>query len=410
MTGTFIAQCIPLAISPIITRIYTPEDFGVFAVYISLFSVLSVLVTGRYELAIMLPKNNNEAMHLVVLSVILTFMISAILLGGILVFHQEIIVVLGSPEIGPWLYWVPFSTLLMGGAQTITYWNFRQKNYKRISQKNVIQSATGSSFQLSTPYFTNGPLGLLTGNIAGQFISTSFLIKHILKDDLYLFNKFKKIKCLAVAKKYIKFPKFMIIGQLANILSSQLPLLLINAFFGPAIAGLYALSERTLAAPMTIIASAIGNVFRQEALEVFNKKGNCIEIYMKTLLKLLVASIFLMAPIFFFGPWLFSIVFGEQWRASGEIASIVSVLVLFQTVSSPLSQTVIFAGLQRIDMIWQIIRLLSSIGAFYIGYIYFSSYIMAITLHVISFSILYVFHSMMQYYVAKGKYRTVNKF
>jgi len=80
MTGTGLAQAIPVAISPILTRLYSPEDFGTFAVYMAVVSIASVLVTGRYELAIMLPKNDRDALHIVVLSAGLSCIISALLL------------------------------------------------------------------------------------------------------------------------------------------------------------------------------------------------------------------------------------------------------------------------------------------------------------------------------------------
>ena len=78
MTGTTIAQAIPIAISPILTRIYAPEDFGMFALYMSVASIISVIATGRYELAIMLPKKDEDAVNIVALSIIISFFVSFI--------------------------------------------------------------------------------------------------------------------------------------------------------------------------------------------------------------------------------------------------------------------------------------------------------------------------------------------
>jgi len=109
MAGTSIAQAIPLAISPILTRIYTPKDFGVFALYISIASIISVVATGRYELAIMLPKKDDDAINLVVLSILIACCISIVTFLGISIFNAEITLLLGNPAVSNWLYFIPLS-------------------------------------------------------------------------------------------------------------------------------------------------------------------------------------------------------------------------------------------------------------------------------------------------------------
>ena len=79
MTGTTIAQAIPIAISPILTRIYTPEEFGIFALYMAFISIGAAIVTGKYEMAILLPKRNEYAKYLVVISIFLTTCFSILL-------------------------------------------------------------------------------------------------------------------------------------------------------------------------------------------------------------------------------------------------------------------------------------------------------------------------------------------
>ena len=109
MTGTTIAQAIPIAISPILTRIYTPEDFGVFALYMSIASIIAVLATGRYELAIMLPKKDEDAVNIVALSIIIAFFVSLISFLIVFIFNTQITNLLGNPEISNWLYFIPIT-------------------------------------------------------------------------------------------------------------------------------------------------------------------------------------------------------------------------------------------------------------------------------------------------------------
>ena len=122
MTGTTIAQAIPIAISPILTRIYTPEDFGLFAFYASIASIISVVATGRYELAIMLPKKDDDAINIVVLSILISFLVSLLSLIIVLVFNTQITNLLGNPEIANWLYFIPLTVLFTGIYQSFNYW------------------------------------------------------------------------------------------------------------------------------------------------------------------------------------------------------------------------------------------------------------------------------------------------
>ena len=80
MTGTAFAQALPIAVSPILTRLYSPAEFGVFAMYLAVASILGVLVTGRYELAILIPKQDRDAIHIAALSAALSVLLSGLLL------------------------------------------------------------------------------------------------------------------------------------------------------------------------------------------------------------------------------------------------------------------------------------------------------------------------------------------
>lgn len=402
ITGTGLAQAVPILISPILTRLYSPEDFGVFALFMAVAAIGSVIVTGRYELAIMLPKEHSEAINIVALAIVLSFLTSSMMLLVIYFFSNEISYAFGLSSVASWLYLVPVATALSGLYQALYYWVNRKKEYRRMATSRVVQSGGISTAQMAAGFGGVGMLGLIGGQILGQVLSTLFLSKLIFCADQSELKKINMREIGSQAKKHNSFPKYLILGQLANVASAQMPLLLLATFFGPGIAGFYALSQRTVRAPMQLIASAIGDVFRQEAATCYNRLGNCKAIFLNTLIKLAIFALLSVLPIMFGGPWLFAIVFGEEWREAGEIASIMSVMIFFQTISSPLSHTVFLAGMQAVDLIWQILRFFLSIASFYIGYVWFDDYKVAIIMHVASFSVLYVIHSLLQYKAAIG--------
>ena len=149
MTGTTIAQAIPIAISPILTRIYTPEDFGIFGLYISITIMIGVFVTGKYELAIMLPQKEDEAANILALSLLITVLMSAITFICIYIWHLDIIDLLSNKELSYYLYFIPLSILLIGSYQGFNYWSNRQKKYKLMSKSIIIKAtshATGNIY------------------------------------------------------------------------------------------------------------------------------------------------------------------------------------------------------------------------------------------------------------------------
>lgn len=404
MTGTAFAQALPIAVSPILTRLYTPADFGVFAMYMAIASILGVLVTGRYELAILIPKQDRDAIHIAALSAGLSVALSGLLLLVVMFFNQAIAQLLGSPELSAWLYWVPASTLLSGIYQSLNYWSNRKSQYKRLAISRTAQSGSASLAQLGAGYVGAGAAGLVGGQLAGQVISTAVLTRLICQEDKALIQTIQKNRIIALAKKYLNFPKYMIPGQLFNAASGHAPLFILGIFFGPVIVGFYSLSQRVLVAPMSLVGGAIGDVYRGEAAKYYRENGNCLSVYKSAITKLLFVSLLVALPVLFFGPDLYSLVFGENWRKAGEIGSLLAIMIFFQGISSPTSQTILLANLQKIDLIWQGLRLLLSIASLYAGYKLFpDDYKISILFFVVAFSFLYILHSLLQYLVAKGK-------
>jgi O-antigen/teichoic acid export membrane protein len=236
MTGTSIAQAIPIAISPILTRLYTPQDFGVLALYMSIVSIIATIGTGRYELAIMLPKKDEDAINIVVLSIIITFFISFIAFLIVFFFNIQITNLLGNSEISKWLYLTPISILLMGIYQSLNYWFNRKKKYKFLAKNQVIKSSATSTANLLFGFSKTSSGGLILGGVLGQGITTGFLGKYFFKNNTFA-QKIKKTKLLALARKYKKLP----IYNLPNAIIDQIRLsginILIAKFFTTAILG-----------------------------------------------------------------------------------------------------------------------------------------------------------------------------
>lgn len=402
MTGTAIAQAIPIAISPILTRIYAPEDFGVFALYVALSSIMTIIATGRYELAIVVPKKDNEAFDIMLLSIIIAFIVSAVVLVLIFVFNNQVTRMLGNPGISNWLYLLPFSILLNAIYQSFYYWSNRKKHYKRLSVSRIVQSSSTGVANLSIGSVNaGGGGGLIFGQMLGQSVSIGVLGRLLYKDIVKKKHNISKIKMIALSKKYKKFPKFLMLAHGINSVSRQIPILLLSSFFGLGVSGFYLLVQKIIGLPMNIIASGISDVFRQEAAEQYARFGNCHSIYKSTFKKLILIATIPFVLFYFIAPILFSFVFGREWEVAGRYAQILTPMFFLQFVTSPLGNMFIVAGKQKLDLYWQIFLLFLVVTAFISGKYLFDDIEVTLGFFCMAYSIGYLVNLNMSFRFSK---------
>lgn len=351
MTGTALGQAIPVAISPLLTRLYSPDEFGVFALYMALVAVLSVLATGRYELAIMVPRSQRAAATIVAVALFCCVCVSALLLLVILLFHERLITLFNLAGSAYWLYWVPLSVMLTGACQSLNYWCNRHRRYRRISATRVAQNGGMSAMHLALGHAGLGSLGLIIGAVFGSLTACVSLLRGA--GGKTLLTGLSRKRMNVAARQHADFPKYLVPAHSFNMASFQSPVVLLGSFFGSAVAGYFMLTQRVIGAPMSIVAGAIGDVFRQQASEAYARTGECAGLYRKTFSKLLLLSLPPFLVFYLAAPALFAWVFGDAWRASGEYARVLVPMLFFQFVTSPLSSLFFIAGKQRLDLLWQ---------------------------------------------------------
>ena len=390
MTGATIAQAIPIAISPILTRIYTPEDFGVLALFVAITAILGSIVNGRYELAIMLPKKDEDAINIFALGFIITCFISLILLILVLVFNDYFTKLLGNEEISFWLYFVPIAVFFTGIWNILNYFNNRKKQYKDIAKATIIKSILTAIVQLSVGFIKSGVTGLISGQIVSQLFANTKLFSNIIKDKLLL-SRISKVKIIALAKRYKDFPRFSMPGALSNTVSSQLPSLFIPKIFTLTISGNFFLANKIVNLPASLISGSVSQVLLQNLTENKNKKLESLPLLINTLKKL----IFIALPITIMGyilsPYIFPFLFGENWVISGEIAQYLFLIFFVHFSISPLSASFVPAMELKKGALWQYLYCSTSI--------IFYSIVMYIDLDLDSFLIFLIIHEYILYLI-----------
>jgi len=366
MTGTTIAQAIPIAISPILTRLYTPEDFGVFALFMAIVSIFGSIANGSYEYAIMLPKKDKDAINIFALGFIINVVISLTLLIIILIFHDYIIKLLNNKEISPWLYFVPLVVFFLGFFNILTLFNIRLKKYKDISESNVVKSLTNSIIQLSLGLFKIGAFGLITGQIVSSLISNLKLFHNISK--LKIFKSLKKIKIIAMLRKYKNFLLYSTPHNLLNILSNNIVIVLFSYYFSINQIGFYYLVDRIFNIPLNLISSSVGQVFfRELSFYRIKKQNRLLDLYKKVLFK----SIFYLFPLFaillFIVHNFTEYIFGEKWLNIIVYVDILFPMFFIRSIGSILSHTLNVFNKQKEGLYIEIINFLLRLVAIIIG-------------------------------------------
>ncbi len=304
MSGTAIAQAIPVLVSPILSRIYSPDDFGVLALFMGISIVISVIATGRYELAIMLPEEKRDASNILALAVILTFFTSIITLILVLVLKDFVANFFDDPGIKNWLYFIPLVVLFTGLYNTFNYWSTRHKTFKMNAASRISQSSVMVGTNLGMGFAKTGAVGLIAGYILGQIVATSVL-----------------------AWK----------------------------------------TFRLVTAPASLIGSSIYQVFYQKATKALQEGQDIQAMVLRIYRNLFVIGLPIFAILFFFGPPIFGFVFGEKWVMAGEIASIISPWLFLNFIATPVSCITVIMNKQWPGMMLSIADLSLKITAIVIG-------------------------------------------
>jgi lipopolysaccharide exporter len=321
MTGTAVAQLLLVGISPVLTRLFTPAAFGAFGVFLSLAAIMSALSTLRFDQAIMLPKEAQEAASLFWAALLSAGAIGAATMAACLLFFGRILSVLKIEALSGWILVLPFSIFFYGAYQALISWSTRHKKFARQSFSQVARSLAIVAVQVVAGALRSGPGGLVGGAVAGDACAAAVLAWQVRREDGRILRRaltWRKIK--AAAREYRDFPLFSSTQNFLNAISQNIPLLLLANYFGPAVAGFYVLAVRGIQAPMNFFLTSLRQVFFQKASELYNQGGDAWELFRSMTLRLGKLVALPCLAVFLFGPRLFAFALGVRWLTAGVYA------------------------------------------------------------------------------------------
>ena len=383
--GTALGQAITVLVSPILTRLYTPEDFGVFGVYASILGIVTVVASLRYEYALPLPEDDKVAANILVLCFILLFGMTTL---SWLVIHGlggQIVTWANVPGLKPYLWLIPLGMFGAGTYQILNYWAVRKRDFPRIARTRLSRGVARAALQVGVGFAHSGPLGLLLGQLAGETAGSTSLGLAVWRKDRAPFKAVSLQGIRLAGARYKRFPLFSSWAGLLDALGLQLPQILFAAFYGAEVAGWFALGQRVIAAPLNIVVDSVGQVYFGEAARLPRDNPKAMRsLFLKLTGRLALTGGLPVAVICALAPWFFTIVFGPGWETAGRYVQILGLMFAVRFAIVPLSHTLNVLERQDLYLIWDGTRLVLVVGALLMGRLLAFSHIAAIGVYSVS--------------------------
>lgn len=401
LSGSVAAQALLLAVTPILSRIYSPEQMGIFGVFVALVGMVGTLATLRYENAILLPKDEKEAVGIVWLVVLNSVIVSLLLAVTLAIGGDRTLELIGAVSLSDYFLWIAVGTCLMGIMQGLNSWLIRCEQFRQLTFARFSQSAATALSQLAVGFAGFSAVGLVWGQILGQLVGVfAMMVALIAYSNVKLFASVSLVDLRRLGKRYIRFPQYSLPADALNALASYLPYFILGLYFGPVVVGLYFMMQRMTLAPIALVANAVSDVFRERVTRDFREAGNCRPLLIKTFLSLFAISLPLSLLLFFFGPQLFSFVLGDEWTEAGSYASVMAPLVAIRFAISPVGFVLYVAEKQNVDLFWQGALLVVNSASLFAGAALGDAKL-SVTLFSFSYSIMYLIYLALSYYYGK---------
>ncbi|ANP63456.1 oligosaccharide flippase family protein [Vibrio alginolyticus] len=338
-TGTAGAQIINVLASPIITRIYGPEAYGMLGLFNSILYVLLPASALAYPHAIVISSSRIKELALTYISLVVSTLLSTTLIFCLYFFYDFFNSTVVK-DILIYLYLLPIAIIFYNLYQAIDNIYIKHGHFRSKAKASLNHAFLTNAIRIIGGWFHGTPSVLIFTTALNSFLHLLCLARCNFSFLVSYKKEVKKIKCfhlINTARRFIDFPKYRALQAFLNPLSQSLPLLLMASYFGVAVVGYYTLSRSLLVLPVSVIGNSVGNVFYSKANNMYKKKEKILPL----LTNITFALVLVCAPpfliIFFYGIEIFSFIFGEDWAVAGEFAKWIAIWQFFALINRPCS-------------------------------------------------------------------------
>lgn len=390
-SGTTISQGMLVITAPIITKLFTPSEFGVYAVFTSISSIMVVAASLRYELAIPLPTEKKKAVNIMALCFFLTNFSGLVFLFLLLFFHKDLFSIFHLESINNYFLLLIAAFFVSSMYQMLNYWAIRERDYIIITKTRILMNVSNSGLKIIMGLIKTGVFGLIFGEICSQVVGTFTIFKKIWKTEKQIITQNVSLANMReVAEEYLHFPLYSFPAAVLNVVSLQIPVFMLSFRFGLQTVGWFSLSSTVLILPGSLIANSLGQVYFGEiSNNIREKKGDLFFLYQSTTKKLLQIGIFLIGIPAIIAPIFFPVLFGEVWREAGWYCYPLAIMVIASFCTSATSNLNTY-GFNNWQFVWDITRVIFvGLGFLLAIYCNFSA-LMTLTVYGLILTIMYI--------------------
>lgn len=390
--GNAAAKLIGIIATPIITRLYTPADYGVFSVFLSIIGIAGSLATLRYSVTIPIADGEKLANNLLKLCFLITISLTLIWFAGIALFGNLLTDYFSVEQLKPFLWLLPIVFFSQGIYDALNNWAVRNKQFKLVTRTKISQGISSSGFKIGLGVLGITPLGLFIGHIAQEAAGIGSIFTRLLKANPFFLKSFSWSEIKFAANRYKKFPLIQSWSQLLLAIGAQMPILLIGGLYGAEVVGVFGLAMGMINMPMDLIGQSVAQVYYAEISKY--GKNNIEKIYklsISIIIKLFWLGLIPVGFLIAFGPWLFQLVFGPEWLDAGIYARILSILILFRFISSPMMNSLNVMEKQGIQLWLNTLRVILVVAIFYLTNEFGFSPVKSIIVYSLSIAAFYLY-------------------
>jgi O-antigen/teichoic acid export membrane protein len=357
--GTAIAHVITALALPILTRLYTPADFSIFAVFSSLLSIVAVAACLRFDIAIPISVRNSEAFNLLALAIGSAIAVSVVAGAFVLLVPSWLPEIMGRLDLQPYLWLLPFGILMAGTYSALQNWFVREKDFSLIARSRIAQSVASAGTQIGMAAFGAGSIGLVFGNLLNTGSACLILGFRLLRHEHFRQNidGLTSSSLKQAWRDYSRFPKYSTWEALANSAAIQLPIIIIAASLVGPEAGYLVLAMSVVQAPMALVGTAIGQVYHSRAPEEY-REGRLGDFTANIFGGLMKAGVGPLLAIGILSPLVFETVFGEGWGRAGWLVAWMTPWFIMQFLVTPISMAIHVTGHQQAVFVLQVFGLI----------------------------------------------------
>jgi len=362
LAGATGAQALPMLVAPLLTRLCSPAEMGTFSVWLGVIAVTSIVATLRFEAAMVLDHGERQqGLCFRVVAWSATWLALALTAGTI---AARLLGLRALADMS-WLEMLTIGagTWLTATGQLVLSYAASHNLFGAAAKTKIVQAGTIALSQLALLYAGLDSAGLLLGQLIGLCTGLA-AARWLLTPPMARFAVTLDREQRAYLARHRAFWRYSLPSSLLNAVVSQLPLFMIGMHHGVWAAGLFALTQRVLSAPISLIASSVLEVFKRQAVVEFQTVGNCRACYRATFRTLLLLALGPSLILFLFSPQLFSWIFGAEWRPAGELARILAPLYFLNFLASPLSYVFSVVGRQKMELRWQVALFAMTLSVF----------------------------------------------